>query len=155
MAVPSRNNSPQNLLRSDLQVIERSYGISLCPKTDFAGIFERIVAGLNLLVAVVIAGDLVAHYLYAQFVPFSRGDFQIGSRELATPTVHHVIEALIVLQSVGADDVVVVWVYQAKNKSCGSVNAARDCLELHAEIQVLKRGFIRNQQGKPVVGLVR
>src|SRR5439155_24665589 len=41
------------------QIIEVGHRVRFCPKTYFAGIFEGIVTGLNLLITVVVASDLV------------------------------------------------------------------------------------------------
>src|SRR5712691_8768324 len=130
----SPNNAPSRSLRRNLQIIERGYGISLRPKAHFASIFECVVSGLNLFVAVVIAGDLVSLSLYTQFVPFPRGDLKVSSSELTATAFDYVVEPVIVLQSVGADDVIVVRIFQPENQSSRSVNVSRNGLELHAEI---------------------
>src|SRR5260370_29250272 len=111
----SPNNAPSRSLRRNLQIIERGYGISLCPKAHFASIFECVVSGLNLFVAVVIAGDLVSRSLYTQFVPFPRGDLKVSSSELTAATVDYMIESVIILQGVGANDVIVVRIFQTEN----------------------------------------
>ena len=112
---PSRTSSPGRLFRGDLQIIERGDGIGLCPQAHFARVLERVVDGLDFLVAVVVTSDLVSSDLHAQFVPFSRRNLEVGSGELTPATVHYVIEPVIVLQRVGANDVLVVRIFQAKN----------------------------------------
>src|SRR6266851_5019268 len=107
----SDNNSPWRSLRSDLQVVEMRDRVRFCPQPDLAGILERVVGGLDFLAAVVIASDLVAHGFHSQFMPFSRSHLEICSRELAPPTVYYVIEPIIILQGVCANDVVVVRIF--------------------------------------------
>ncbi len=64
------------------------------------------------------------------------------------------IEPVIVLKSVGADDIVVVRIFQPENQSTGSINTSGDGFELHAQVQVFERSFIRNQQWKAIIGFI-
>src|ERR1700687_1673411 len=107
----SCNNASYRSLHRNPQIIKRGYGISLCPKAHFARVLERVVSGFDFLAAVVIASDLIAHGLHPEFVPFSCGHLKVGSRELAASAVYHVIEPVIVLKGVCANDVVVVRIF--------------------------------------------
>src|SRR5262249_43762835 len=103
---------------------------------------------------VVVAGDFVACNLDAQFMPISGGDLEISSSELAATTVYNVIEAVIVFKSICANKVVIVWILHTKNQNAGAVDAARDRLEPNAQLQVLERAFVGDEQRESVVGLV-
>src|SRR6266568_3310594 len=114
--------SAEASLRGGLQVVKICYGIRLRPQAHLASIFESVVCGLDFLVAVVVTSNLVSCSFHAQFVPFSRGDFQVCARELATAAVHYMIEPVIVLKGVGTNNVIVVRVFQTKNQSSCAVN---------------------------------
>src|SRR6266496_3579250 len=150
----SRKSSLVRSFCRDFQIVEVGDRISLGPKAHLAGTFEGVVTRLDFLEAVVIARNLVSRSLHAQFVPFSRRDLKIGSRELAAAAVDDVIEPVILLRSVGANDVVVVRILQTEDQSSCPVNASRHCLEPNAQIQVLKRSLIGDQQREAVIGLV-
>src|SRR6266702_3686857 len=79
---------------------------------------EGVVSGLNLLFAIVVAGDLVSDRLHAKLMPLARGNFYAGAGDLATPSIDHVIQVGVGLQGVRADEVVVVCVLQPKDQSC-------------------------------------
>src|SRR5438034_7642359 len=91
-----------------LQIIEISNRIGLSPQTDLAGIFERVVRCFDLLRAVVVTNELVAHSLHAQLVPFAGRDLEIRSRELTAAAVNDVVQPVVILQGVRSDDVIVI-----------------------------------------------
>src|SRR5262249_51967195 len=56
------------LFRHDFQIIEVGAGVGLRPQANFAGIFECVVCGLDLLRSVVVANELVAYSLHTQLM---------------------------------------------------------------------------------------
>src|SRR6266404_215065 len=119
-------------LGCDLQIIERSYRIGFCPKTNFACIFERVVGGVDLLGAVIVAREFVAQRLHPQLVPDTSSHLEIGTRKLAAAAVDNMVEAIIVLERICTDDVVIVRIFQTEYQSACLIDTSRDRLELDA-----------------------
>src|SRR5437879_9838206 len=136
--LPSLQDSLHSL-GHDFQVVEIRDRIRLCPQARFPRVLKRIVGSLNLLVTVVVAGDLCSHCLHAQFMPFARRYLEVGASELTAPPIYHVTKPVVALESVRTNDVIVVRILEAKDQPSGPINFSRDRLELYAEIQVLDR----------------
>ena len=128
--------------RGDFQVVEVGHGVSFCPEADLACILERVIRGLDLFVAVVIAGDLAACDFNSQLVPLAGRDLQIRAGELAPSPIDHVIEPVVVLQGVGANDVVVVRIAKAEDQTACPIDTPRTRFESNTQIEVPKRSFI-------------
>ena len=65
-------------------------------------------------------------------------DFEISARELNAAATDHVIKAIVVFKSIGANDVIVVRVLQTKDQPSCLINASGHRLEFHADVQVAK-----------------
>src|SRR6266566_4218734 len=143
------------LLSRYTQIIEVRHRISFCPQSDLASIFERIVRCFDFLSAVVVTNDLVSDALHAQLMPFAGSDFEICACKLAAVSRDDVVEPVVILQSVGADDVIVVCVLQTKHEPTCAVHLARDSFESYAELEIFEASFICNQSRKAIVSRVR
>src|SRR5262252_7985934 len=89
------------------------------------------VVHLDILLAVVDHADLCSGEFYAERVPGIAGDGRVDVLERVAPSVRGVVERDVVLERVGARDVVVVAVLPAPHHSARLVFAAGDRLELH------------------------
>src|SRR5262249_14480343 len=125
-------------LCGDFQVIEVRYGISLCPKADFARVLESFIIGFDFLGAIKVTNEFVSCCFNAKLVPRSRRNFEVGAGDLNAAAVDHVVESVVVLQSVSPYDVIIVRILQTENHAPCLINASGYRLELHADIQVAK-----------------
>src|SRR5260370_2091077 len=82
-------------------------------------------------------------------------DLEVRARKLPPTPFNNTVQAVVILQSIRADDVVVVGVLQTEHQARGPIDLTRNSLELHAELKVFETAFIRNQKGEPIVRLVR
>src|SRR6266436_8158519 len=92
------------------QVIEIGYGVSRAPEADLARVFEGVVRRFDLFLAVVITDDFVADALDLELVPLPGGDLEVRARELPSAPFYNVVQAVVVLQGVCADDVIIVGI---------------------------------------------
>src|SRR5258708_11245701 len=98
---------PLSLFRRDLEIVEIGYRISLCPQSNLAGIFERVVRRFDLLGAVVVTNDFVSDTFNAQLVPLTGSHFEIRTCKLAAISLTDAEEPVVILHGVGADDIAV------------------------------------------------
>src|SRR5207244_1141889 len=110
------------------EVVEVGDRVGLGPQADLAGLGEGLVLGIDDLLAVPVDLEVVPAGLGAQLVPGAAADGPVPACELAALALHHVIQAHVVLQGVGARDVVVVLVPVAKDQTAGLVHLAGDRL---------------------------
>jgi hypothetical protein len=68
--------------------------------------------------------------------------------ELNPASLHDVIEAKVIFEGVCADNIVVVFVLETKNKASSLVHLAGDCFELHTEGEIFVAGILSDGQGK-------
>src|SRR6266699_4008288 len=128
----SRNNARSRSLRRNVQVIERGNGIGFCPKTYFARILQGVVGSFDLFGPVIVAREFVAHGLHAKLMPDTGRHLEVCSCKLAPSSIDNVVQAVIVLQSVGADDVVIIRLLQTKDKPACLIDTPGDRFEFDA-----------------------
>src|SRR5437879_10076935 len=87
-------------------------------------------------------------------MPSLRANLEVCAGKLNTPAVYDVVEAKVVFQRVGADDVVVVFVSEAKEEARSLVHRSGDSLEFDAQGQVFVAGSFGNGQGKAIIRFV-
>ncbi|TMA41172.1 MAG: hypothetical protein E6J82_13370 [Deltaproteobacteria bacterium] len=97
--------------------------------------------------------DVVADHLHRKVVPDTRSDLPVPSGEPDPATLDDVVQVHVVLEGVGARDVVVVLVLQPPDDSAALIALPRDRLALHRKAQVFQlRPGVRDR--KPIIGLV-
>jgi len=81
-------------------------------------------------------------------VPYAGGDLAAPARELLTLAVLDDVEAHVVLEGVGARDVVVVRAREPEHEAARAVDLAGHGLAAHGEIDVAKDSFGHEGDGK-------
>src|SRR6516162_7785029 len=109
---------------------------------------------LKQLFAVERDGEVGAFGTQAKSMPLPLGDFGIEALDLLAPTVHDPVEANIVLERVGTDDVVIIWGGEPHHDAAGLVDFAGDRLEAHRDINVSGGYRLIDRQRKAVVGRI-
>src|SRR2546425_1250743 len=138
----------------DREVVEVDDTHGLGPQTELARLRERLVVGVDDLVAIEEYLEAVPVRLDRQVVPDATLHCAVPTGELDALAFHDVIEPDVVLERVGAGDVVVVRVLEAEDESTALVDLAGNRLAFHREAEVLHLGS-RERDGESVVGLVR
>jgi hypothetical protein len=80
---------------------------------------------------------------------------QIGALQLLALAANDAVEADIVFQRVGADDIIIVGVLQPHHDAAGLIDLAADRLEAELDGDIGGRQAFGNRERKTVVGAVR
>src|SRR3954469_22509412 len=135
------------------QIVELDDRVRLRPDAELPGILERGIVIIDHFLAVQEHLDVVAHHLHCQVVPYARGHLAVPARELHAAAVHGVVEVDVVLQRVGARDVIIVRVFQPPDDPAALVDLSAERLALDREPQVFQLGTgVGN--GETVVGVI-
>src|SRR3954469_21697487 len=106
----------------DCQSIEARHAVGLGPQRDPAGFGKALVGNAEQSLAVVSDGEPVALGAQAERMPLLRGHFQICAAELFAPAIDHPVEADVILQRIGAGDIVIVGVPQPHHDARGLID---------------------------------
>src|SRR6266850_6289394 len=123
-------------LRLGDEVVERDHRVGLGPESELAGRRERGVVLVDDLPAVEKHLDMIADVLHGQLVPRAARDLAIPVAELTAPALDHSVQANVVLERVGARDVVVVCVLEPPDEAAALVHFAGDRLAADRQPQV-------------------
>src|SRR5437660_1573086 len=135
------------------EIVELDDGVGLGPDAELSGVLEAVVVRVDHLVAVEEDLNVVADHLHRQLVPHAGGDLAVPAIEADAAPLDHVVEVDVVLERVGARDVVVVLVLQAPDDSAALITLAGDRLALHRQAQIFQlRTGVRDREA--VVGLI-
>src|SRR6266849_1172799 len=135
------------------QVVEINDRIRFGPEADSPWIREGFVLRIDYFLVVKEDLEVVAFGFHRQVVPDAAGDLAIPPREFSPVPFHHVVEANVVLERVGADDVIIVRVLEPEHESATLVHLPGDRLAFHRQAQVLHLGAGEGN-GKTIVGIV-
>src|SRR5207248_1357478 len=105
----------------DLEIVEPGHAVGLGPHARQARILELIVVSLEENFAVEADLEVVALDAELERMPFPRGNFRIGSRELPAVAVDNLVQADVVLQRIGASDVIIVLVLITGDQAPGLI----------------------------------
>src|SRR5207247_10093936 len=136
------------------EVVEHSVGVGLGPHTDATGTTERAVVRVDPLRAVPVHLDMVSLELDPQLVPDARCDLPAPIGELDPASVLHVVEADVVLERVGARQIVVVLILVSEHETARPVNIPRHRLALHGDAAVSEGWRRGSRNGEPVISAV-
>src|SRR5262249_36286776 len=143
------------LFSSKAEIIEQRYTVSLGPDTDGTGVSERVVASFDRYLAVESDFELVAREIHPQRVPLIGGNSHVYVFERPPTSLDGVIDRHVILQCVGAGDVVVFAVLPTPDDAASLVLVARDWLELHLDVSVFQRNiFFYAPRKRPLAGLL-
>lgn len=106
---------------SYLQVIEIRKGVGFYPESYFSAVRERVVRDVEVLFPVVVALDTIALHLYRYRVPLSGRYVDLGAPQRFTVALDDFVDAEVVLQGIGARDVIVVSVPVAPDRAAALV----------------------------------
>src|SRR5262245_53140212 len=124
--------------RRDGDPVEPCHAVGLGPQRHLAWAGEsRVVRAVERL-AVVTDREEVALRAQAERVPFVRRDLDVDAGELLAAALHDAIEAHVVLERIGARDVVVVGIGQPYGDAAGAVDLAGDRLEAEHDLDVAR-----------------
>src|SRR6266853_6950727 len=99
--------------RAVADIVEQRHAVRLGPYTDRTRARDVVVVRLDVLLAVQTDAHLLAREVHAQRMPRVARYRRIDVLDRVAPSIHRVIERHIVLERVGASDVVVVAVLPA------------------------------------------
>src|SRR5215471_2931686 len=100
--------------------------------------------------------ELVAREIHPQRVPLIGGNSHVYVFERPPTSLDGVIDRHVILQCVGAGDVVVFAVLPTPDDAASLVLVARDWLELHLDVSVFQRNiFFHTPRKRPLAGLLK
>src|SRR4029434_1955460 len=103
------------------ELVEQRYAVRLGPDADRAGAGDMIVFHLDVRLAVEWHAELLAGELHSQRMPGVARNRRIDVLERSATAVLRIVQRHVVLQRVGARNVVVVSVLPAPHQSTGLV----------------------------------
>src|SRR5467141_1074511 len=121
------------------EVIKQRHAVRLGPHAHRARSSDMAVIGLDVRLAVEDYADLLSRELHAQRVPDVPGHRRIHVFDRVAPSVRRVVERYVVLERVGARNVVVVAVLPAPYHPACLILPALERLELHLDVAVGER----------------
>jgi hypothetical protein len=121
------------------ELAEGRHAVGLGPDADATGAADVVVAEIDVALAVERDADLRAGELDPQRVPLAARDRRIDVLEGLADAARGVVERDVVLERVGASDVVVVAVLPAPDDATGLVFLAGKGLELRLDPAVGQR----------------
>src|SRR2546427_3156474 len=145
---------PPSAERLGTQVIEIGDRIRLGPHTDLPRLRERRVMGVYHLVPVERHHEVVATRLDAELVPRPTRHLPAPSHDLPPAPVLHVIQVHVVLEGVGARQVVVVLVLIAEHETTRLVHSTRYGLAPDRQADVAECRLVRDGDREPIVRTV-
>src|SRR5258708_34841460 len=128
-----------------------SHAVRLGPKRYLAGIGEGFVGDGEQHLAVERDGELLALRTQSKPMPFLGRNLDVGCGKLLSPAFDHPVEADVVFERVGADDVIIVGRAQADYDAAGLVNGAGNRLEAKLDLQVLAGERLVDREPEPVI----
>src|SRR6202008_1427927 len=134
--------------RAVTEIVEYGDAVGLGPYADRARAGDVRIVQLDVALAVERNSDVRADELDMQHVPGVRGNRGVDVLDRDAPAVLGVIERDVVLQRVGAGDVVVVPVFPAPDDAARLIFLARKRFELHLDVAVGDRNVTLHAPGK-------
>src|SRR5882762_9379815 len=125
--------------RAVAEIVEQRHAVRLGPYADRTRACDVVVVRLDVLPAVQAHAHLLPGEVHAQRMPRVARYRRIDVLDRVAPAVDRVVERHIVLERVGARDVVVVAVLPAPYHPARLVFTAGERLELDLNVTVLKR----------------
>src|SRR5207249_6011814 len=92
------------------EVVEFGDTVSLCPNADLAGSLKRIVVPFERLSPIKRNGEMIASEIHTQNVPRARRDFHLRTLFLCALAFDCVVNSHVVLEGIGASNVIIVRV---------------------------------------------
>src|SRR5258708_6503495 len=130
------------------EIVEQRHAVRLGPHTDRARSGNVIVLRLDVLLAIQTHAHLPPGEIHAERMPGVAGNGRIDVLDRVAPAVARVVERHVVLERIGARDVVVVAVLPAPYHPARLVLAAGERLELHFHVAVFERHLRPHAPGK-------
>src|SRR5215208_8338461 len=117
--------APQRwLLGAVDEVVEQGHTVSLGPHPDLARVLERFVTPVQRALAVQHHGEVIPLKIDAQGVPLISSDSHPRSLRFGTPPVDRVVDRHVVLERIGARDVIVIGIPGPPDQPAGLILAA-------------------------------
>src|SRR6266480_4047169 len=103
------------------EIVELSYTVRLSPDADFASVLKHVVIPLDGFLSIERDCEMIAAEVHTQSVPRSGRHFYIGSFLLCPFAFDRVVNRHVILEGVGARDVVVVRILQSPDNTASLI----------------------------------
>src|SRR5258708_9939699 len=117
----------------DRQIVERNNTVGFRPQPNLAG-GKGPVVGIDQGLAIEVADDVVPFGDHSQSMPLVGGDLHFRILELYPLSIHHSVETEIVLERVGADNIVASWIAESEDQPHALVHFAGEGLGFYAHV---------------------
>src|SRR6185295_16558283 len=117
--MPRRGSSWQ---RPDFDLIETRHAVGFGPERDPARAREGPVGRGEQRLAVERDGEPLAFGAETEPVPFAGRDLEVRTFELLAPAFEHAVEADVVLERIGAHDIIVVRIAEPDGDAAGLID---------------------------------
>src|SRR5260370_151603 len=141
--------------RPDFDAIKPRYTVGLGPERDLACAGKGAVGRGEQLLAVKRDREPLTLRPQAKLVPRVGRDLGVGAFDLLAPALDHAIEADVVLERIGAHDIIIIGVADPDGDSAGLIDLPGHCLESNRDIHAARRYRSVDRERKPVIGRVR
>src|SRR5258708_8178904 len=140
MAKPLLRKTPASRRRAVAEVVEQRDAVGLGPHADRPGARDVIVVELDVWLAVEDHADARAGEFRAQGVPGVPRHRRVDVFDRDAPAALRVVQRHVVLEGIGARDVVAVAVLEAPDHAAGLVFVARHRLQLYPPATICPPG---------------